>query len=993
MSPEIVAERLLTEYGEPDFEQLVEQLKPYLTLELIQLLKKRVDEKKLQDAHQALDIATLIQSLASRIPSPEAEPLAYWAKGAALLHLSRYQEALECYEAAAAIYAAQKQALSLVGVQTPMVAILRNLGKHHDALELAEKVRATSQALGVLAQRSLASLEANVGVIYRQIGDPEAALQAYQRARDIFAQLGNEIQMARIDINKANILRAMSRFQAAQKLLLSARDTFAQSGQHVQQMALVNGNLGLLAYLRGQYQEALTHFEAARQSFVGMHTLIAKVDLRCVLIYRKLNLIPELIDLALSAEPIFAQNGMLEEQARALYQQGVGYQLLGASDLAESKLTKARQLLQQQEMQAILFELDYDLANLAHERGRLDEAQQLVQDLSGQIESNTWPRLAAQVRLLLAKCALSFSQTEQADQYAQVALELANFYSLREITIGAHHLMGQISERDAQLDKAWEHYQTAMQLIESLRVQLLVDELRIGFMDNKLPIYEDAIRLSQQIATPAQLLYTLNLAHTAPLLFMGSPTDQTDTQLQQELASLRERWHWYQNKLEEASSQQDAVSIVAELRPQLNKIEAELAELTRRWQVRHTSNFRLLPARNEEHVDSMLFDSDAANQFLANIQHNLSPEDVLLHYYLINDTFQALVVTSEKIHLLPDLAQAKPLARILSGWRFHLTQSHLITQAPERSRGLAQRYLARLHQALVAPLQSHLAFRTTRGVGDTHLFVVMPPGWHDLPLSASFDGQQYLIERYQLTYLSAPEVLLNGSRGANRSSPDVQSANPSTLRQAQCIASSGHRKLSEIGDPRALIVGHSDGGRLTGTLQAAQTVTEQLHADWQTTLLMNGKATMENFQAASRESNLIHLATHATFRADNPLFSWIRLAKHRLTVAELYQMKLPQNPLVVLSACETGRGQARGGGLLGMGRALLAAGASGVVVTLWRVEDQATAQLMINFYGQLESKQHHIAEEAAPALRHAQLQAIARQQHPFFWAGFIFIQA
>ena len=69
---------------------------------------------------------------------------------------------------------------------------------------------------------------------------------------------------------------------------------------------------------------------------------------------------------------------------------------------------------------------------------------------------------------------------------------------------------------------------------------------------------------------------------------------------------------------------------------------------------------------------------------------------------------------------------------------------------------------------------------------------------------------------------------------------------------------------------------------------------------------------------------------------------------------------LPQRPLVVLSACETGRGLARGGGLLGMGRGFLAAGASGLVVTLWRVSDEATAQFVESFYTHL-SQQRDIA--------------------------------
>ena len=945
MTPQVIAERLLAQYEQPDFERLVEELRPHLTVDVIAQLKKRVDEEKLKDVHLALRIATLAQSLVPYISNAKAEALAYWAKGTALIHLSRYQEALVCCQSAATIYAAQNELLALVGVQAPMVAVLRNLGKHQDALGVAEEVEATCLILGTPARHYLALLKMNVGSIYRQLGDPEAALETYQQGRDLFVKLGDEINVARIDINRANVLQVMSRFVAAQKLLQSARRTLLVAG-HAQQVARVDANLGLLAHFCGRYQEALSYFEAARRGFIGMETLIAMVDLRRCLSYRKLNLIAETITQASTAERIFAQNGMLYEQARALYLQGMGYQLSGAFALAERYLKKSRQLSQQQNLRPIVFERDYDLARLAYITGRIDDARQLALRLQEEVIPETWPKLAAQTRLLLAQCAL-IGQPEHVRQYAQAALDLSVKYSLRETTIEAHHLLGQILERTSPSD-AWLHYKTAMQQIESLRTLLLVDQFRLGFMDDKLPIYADAVRFSQQMGTPAQLLYTLNLAHSAPLFQLPAPepTAFPNDDLHRELGLLREKWHWYQNKLEEASH--EMTMSMKELRSQLAQVEAELADLIHRWKVYETSM--------GQQRQGQLFRFDAAEQFLTDIQHRLQPNDVLLHYYLVNDSFQALLVTPDAIHIFPDLASTKSLGRSLRGWNRQLTHIGLITQSPETSKSLAQRYLARFHEALVTPLISHL-------VPESHLFVIMPPGWHDLPLAAFFDGECYLVQRHQITYLSAPEVL----RGTMV------------------------RPLDDQINKQALIIGHSDGKRLSGTVRATQTIAEQLLASWQTTLLMDADATFDNFQAASRNSQLIHLSTHATYRTDNPLFSWARLAEHRLTVADLYEMKLPQKPLVVLSACETGRGQARGGGLLGMGRALLAAGASGLVVTLWRVEDQATAQLMVDFYSDLSSKQK-ITNEASAALRHAQQQAIAQQLHPFFWAGFIFIQ-
>jgi CHAT domain-containing protein len=93
--------------------------------------------------------------------------------------------------------------------------------------------------------------------------------------------------------------------------------------------------------------------------------------------------------------------------------------------------------------------------------------------------------------------------------------------------------------------------------------------------------------------------------------------------------------------------------------------------------------------------------------------------------------------------------------------------------------------------------------------------------------------------------------------------------------------------------------------------------------------------------------------------------------------------------MVVLSACETGRGQPRGGGLLGMGRAFLAAGAAGLVATLWPVSDSASAGVMATFYQALLSSSDR--PDGAAALQAAQREAIAQYQLPFHWAGFIYV--
>jgi CHAT domain-containing protein len=107
-----------------------------------------------------------------------------------------------------------------------------------------------------------------------------------------------------------------------------------------------------------------------------------------------------------------------------------------------------------------------------------------------------------------------------------------------------------------------------------------------------------------------------------------------------------------------------------------------------------------------------------------------------------------------------------------------------------------------------------------------------------------------------------------------------------------------------------------------------------------------------------------------------------------LRAHEIYNLDLPAD-LVVLSACRTALGKdVKGEGLIGLTRAFFYAGAAGVVSSLWKVDDRATAELMKRFYRKL------LKEKLPPAaaLREAQLSMWhdPAWQAPYYWAGFIF---
>ena len=158
-----------------------------------------------------------------------------------------------------------------------------------------------------------------------------------------------------------------------------------------------------------------------------------------------------------------------------------------------------------------------------------------------------------------------------------------------------------------------------------------------------------------------------------------------------------------------------------------------------------------------------------------------------------------------------------------------------------------------------------------------------------------------------------------------------------------------------------------------------------------TSPLIGDAATETAIKQQLSTASLIHLATHGFFNEANPLQGSLAFAPTDsqdglLTAEEILDQSL-QADLVVLSACDTGRGQITGDGVIGLSRSFLAAGADNVMVSLWQVPDDATAQLMIEFYRQRQQLDN------AQALRQAMLATREQYKDPVAWAAFTLIGA
>jgi CHAT domain-containing protein len=257
----------------------------------------------------------------------------------------------------------------------------------------------------------------------------------------------------------------------------------------------------------------------------------------------------------------------------------------------------------------------------------------------------------------------------------------------------------------------------------------------------------------------------------------------------------------------------------------------------------------------------------------------------------------------------------------------------------------ANEHLREFYRQLIAPIASHLE-------GAAHL-IIAPHGFlHYLPFHALFDGERYLGDRFSISYTPSASVYY--------------------------LCSTKNAPLSE----RALVLGVPDPSapHILDEVEAVSSVLSNAE------VFTGAEATLEVLREKGAQCRLVHIATHGSFRQDNPMFSSISLGNSQLSLFDLYQLDLPAE-LVTLSGCGTGLNVVVGGDeLLGLVRGLLYAGAQGVLVTLWDVNDQSTAEFMKLFYEHLKTNPNK-----AQAVQYATAEIRKKYPHPYYWAPFVLV--
>lgn len=284
----------------------------------------------------------------------------------------------------------------------------------------------------------------------------------------------------------------------------------------------------------------------------------------------------------------------------------------------------------------------------------------------------------------------------------------------------------------------------------------------------------------------------------------------------------------------------------------------------------------------------------------------------------------------------------------------------------------AKNSFKQLHELLIKPIADLLPKKESEKVifiPQESLFLVPFPALQD-------EQGKYLIEKH--TILTAPSIqVLDLTR--------KQKLGSQNSRQGEVLV---------VGNPTMPKVALEPGKPLAQlpSLPGAEREAKEIAPLFKTKAITGSQATKAAIVQQMSKARIVHLATHGLLDDNQGLGSAIALAPSTkdnglLTAEEILNLKLNAD-LVVLSACDTGRGRVTGDGVIGLSRSLISAGVPSVIVSLWAVDDNSTSVLMTEFYKNLQQKQ-----DKATALRQAMLTTMKQDKYenPLHWAAFTLI--
>jgi CHAT domain-containing protein/tetratricopeptide (TPR) repeat protein len=901
------------------------------------------------DPGKAHRLAALCAGIADRASAPAAVPRAAYVRGQAYSLNGEFEAGLSMAEEAYEGYVALGMNLEALRTYVGRMSVLVELGLYHETLDAGQLVLDSLEGAGALdvapteEQSKLLSalVHQNRGICYEFMGRYQEALGAYAAAEEHYRDLGMSERLGEILDNRGGILLHLGRGNEALAAHEAAATVFAEADLTLSYAMALN-NIGEAHRRLANYARALESFEQAHRLYESLDALRDKSTLLLFTAntYLELNLYPEALATYQEANKLLRDMGLAHDQAQALW--GMGSALVATSrfEEAEEALDEAANLFADADNVPLLSGVMLERASLLAAHGDRESALDAARRALGLLSGGEWPVQRVYAHLRLAD--LLLPNTAEAEPHLIAANGLAERLSLPQLRYRLSERLGRLRRLQGREEEAQKLLEAAVEEIERQRGTVTQDAMRASFLRDKTAAYEELLRLHLDRDDVESLWCAFTVAERAKSRALVDLLGGVEMRVA-------------------ASSDPEVEGRIRELQADLNatynqlfgfahrpvqELQGRVAELETK-----ISRLRLRVPSSDPFMDPVS---------LTDVREGFSSEATLLSYHVSGDEIVAFVIAGNEVRIVRNLGPVAEVAKLLQRLRTHMNRFRAGSEFAERHMALLERstreVLASLYAALVAPVEAlleEMRARTSYGAGATDELVVVPHGsLHQVPFHALFDGEGYLLERFQISYAPSARVY--------------------SLCQKRAPRRPGKALVMSVADPLIPAV-EKEARAVARYLPVAEVLSDE-------------RATSDALRNASSSCSVLHLACHGLFRADNPMFSSLKLRDGWLTAADVMQLDLA-GARVTLSACESGRNEVFvGDEPIGLTRAFLGVGVSSLVVSLWLVQDEATALLMESYYERLRGNARPVE-----ALRSAQLAVKDEYPHPYYWAPFVLV--
>ena len=796
----------------------------------------------------------------------------------------------------------------------------------------------------------------------------------FRQARTGFLAAGDQLNAARMGVGHIWALAYLGKLDEAQTLADRIEPVLALSSigntDDLTRLASLYNNVGIAYELSGQFEEALAAYEKKLQIVRSKNNQIhvARAQHNRALCLMKLNMFSEAAAAFYAAADIFTREKLDVDLARLYTNRARFFALQKMFAAAKEDLQKAEQLLEakhllrQQQTLTI-----YRALVILKSDEPVDENLCKTLAVAQSIFSQDGPVYQEGLAwIAIGHCRLKLGQLLPAQNAFEKAMETTIGRAEQTIAYLALHGLGISFYRQGQTDLAIQHYLQSIDKIERMRTDFRIETFRAGFLFDKTVVYQELALIYARNSKMDYALFTIERVRGRILLErmyfklvqqVSRLTTQENDQLNTVAKELSEVLTKLETLYHQAQILQQTDEIAAENDQKLQHLLANIEEFENRVNVLVRQIERSQPL----FASAIRQTPDTLTASISATLHN----ELLLEYHYAAGYLWVFVITSRGIQAHIKLCSTDELETAQNNFSIAVTRllGIMAQYAPEvvnrfQPSLLAdiQQQLQNLYALLLQPAAEYLKNHRTVIISPVNVL-------HYIPFHALYDGKEYTIEKYDISYTPSLSVLNQCCR------PKLESR---------------HK----------LIMGYN-----RGNLAQISTEVATVHKFFpDAKFFVSTEATCVNFLNEVRRYgtlDFIHLATHAQFRADNTMLSYFEMADRRLTLAEIARLNLDINT-VVLSGCETGTGQLYGEDLFSLAGGFLGAGVQSIVVSLWQVEDRMAAYFMEHFY-----QSYTAGASRVKAIAAAQRQIIqfgrehfdeyAYYTHPAYWAPFILI--